>query len=39
MGEHTSKIRTDKLGINPAIRQSVTPVTDTTRLIISRRAK
>lgn len=32
-------IRTDKLGINPAIRQSVTPVTDTTRLIISRRAK
>lgn len=30
-------IRTDKLGINPAIRQSVTPVTGTTRLISDRR--
>ena len=30
-------IRTDKLGINPAIRQSVTPVTATSRMIVERR--
>lgn len=32
-------IRTDKLGINPAIRQSVTPVTNTTQMISERRKR
>ena len=32
-------IRTDKLGINPAIRQSVTPVTNTTTMISDRRRR
>lgn len=32
-------IRTDKLGINPGIRKSVTPVTSTTQMIVDRRQK
>lgn len=35
--QQVTLIRTDKLGINPSIRQSVTPVTSTTRMIVERR--